>query len=110
MQNCNLPPLNHDNTFEGIQFVLPENALFDLSYATAKMQFRKSVGAPVDLEFRPGMGTMVIEQPYTITIPPQKIELKPGIYLWDLKIRFQDGREKTYVGGKWIINPVITVL
>jgi hypothetical protein len=110
VQNCNLPDLNYDNTFPGIQFVLPENELYDLAYATAKIQFRKSVGSAVEFEFKPGNGSLIIEQPYTITIPEQIVPLKPGIYLWDLKIRFQDQREKTYVGGKWTINPVITSL
>lgn len=108
VQNYNLPDCNSHNTFEGVEFSLPENEIYDLAYATAKIQIKTAVGTLPVKEFKPGDGSLIITQPYTITIPQQLINLQPGVYLWDLKIRFQDQRQKTYIGGKWTIKPVIT--
>lgn len=110
VQNYNLPKCNSFNTFEGVEFTLPDNEIYDLAYAAAKIQIRAAAGGPVLHEFKTGNGSLIITQPYTITIPQQLVPLKPGTYLWDLKIRFQDQRQKTYIGGNWLITPVITQL
>ena len=107
MQNYNLPDVNVDNTFEGVEFVLPADEKFNLTNAFVKLQVRKSPNAPVIKQFTSPSG-LVISLPYTITLPQQLISVPEGSYQWDLKITFADGREKTYVGGNWRINPVIT--
>lgn len=107
MQNYNLPDVNFDNTFEGVEFVLPADEKFNLINASVKLQVRKSPNAPVIKQFVSPSG-LVIALPNTITLPQQIISIPEGGYQWDLKITFADGREKTYVGGNWKINPVIT--
>jgi hypothetical protein len=110
-QTHNLKEYKSHTTFEGIKFTLPEGDLYNLQYAAAIMQVRKSSGTPVMQQFRPGDGTMVINvEQRTITIPPQIIKLAAGTYMWDLRIRFQDQREKIYVEGKWVIQSYISAL
>ncbi|HAQ19610.1 MAG TPA: hypothetical protein DCR40_10325 [Prolixibacteraceae bacterium] len=108
MQNYNLADHNSNNTFEGVEFILPNEDAYSLAYAAVKIQVRASVGSPVLKEFKTSDGTLVINQPWTITVPQQLVKLAPGTYQWDLKIIFIDGRNKTYIGGKWTIKPVIT--
>jgi len=108
IQNYNLPDCLTSNTFEGVEFILPTSDLWNLYYAYAKIQIRQSAGGPVVHEFHPGNGSLIITQPHTITIPPQKIDIRPGTYFWDLRIRFVDHRTKTFIGGKWTILPIIT--
>ncbi len=107
MQNYNLPAVNFDNTFPGVLFVLPTSELYDLTHAYCKIQLRSNYGLAVIKEFTSPFG-LLITLPHTITFPEQSIQIAPGTYKWDLKITFSDGREKTYIGGTWTINPVIT--
>ena len=107
MQNYNLPTVNYDNTFEGVEFTLPSDERYDLTGALVKIQIRVRPGAPIIKEFASPAG-LLITLPHTIIFPQQSIEIPAGYYMWDLKIWFQDGREKTYIGGTWKINAVIT--
>lgn len=110
MQNYDLPDCYSHNTFEGVEFTLPTDDIYNLDYASAKIQVKALVGGPVLHEFKQGNGTLVIQLPHTITLPQQQVKLAPGTYLWDLKIIFSDQRQKTYIGGKWTIKPVITTI
>ena len=104
---CNIPPIKTGTDFDGLEFWLPEEEVLSLAYATAKIQFRTSPGAPVAQEFRPGNGSLVIELPNKIIWPQQKITAKPGIYQWDLKIQFIDRTEIPF-GGRITVLPYIT--
>lgn len=109
-QTYNIPPLKSGTVFEGIRFQLPEEETYNLAYAYAKIQLRKSPGGLVEQEFRPGDGSLIIEAPYDIVWPEQNIKAKPGMYFWDLKIRFADQRIEIPFEGKWQIGTFITVL
>jgi len=104
MQNYNLPAVNRNNTFDGVVFVLPTNAVYDLTGAVIKLHVKIKPEQPIIKQF----SDFNITLPHTIEFPAQVIKIPAGTYLWDLKIVFADGREKTYIGGNWIINPVIT--
>lgn len=45
---------------------------------------------------------------YSYEIKPFVVKIAPETYEYDILISYLDGREKTYIGGKWIIEPVIT--
>ena len=45
---------------------------------------------------------------YSFEMKPFVVKAKPNAYKYDILISFVDGREKTYIGGNWTINPVIT--
>ena len=107
MQNYNLPSVNYDNTFKGVKFVLPNDIRYDLTGATVKIYVRKTVDSPVIFKFEVP-GGIEVTLPYTITLKPTVVDIAPGLYKWDLKIVFANQVEKTYIGGNWLINPVIT--
>lgn len=107
MQNYNLPSVNQGNTFGGVEFQLPDEPQFNLLGASIKIQVRKTSSAAVVEEFiNPGQITIVL--PATIRLNARVINIPGGVYKWDMKITFQDTREKTYIGGEWVINNVIT--
>ena len=106
----NLPEVTTGSDLEeDLLFRLPADPQFDLAYATAKIQFRKSPGDPFAQEFKPGNGTLVIEPPYAIRWPAQKITAKPGIYQWQLRIRFTD-RDEFPWGGTITVKTAITTI
>lgn len=107
MQNYNLPTVNFDNTFEGVEFTLPTDARYDLTNAVVKLQVRANPGTALIKEFASPTG-LLITLPHTIIFREHSVAIAAGTYKWDLKIWFQDGREKTFIGGTWQINPVIT--
>lgn len=107
MQNYNLPDVNFDNTFDGVEFTLPSKVVYDLTEATAKIQLRLNPNTPIIKEFISPF-KLLISLPYTVIFPQQIIDIPAGEYKWDLKIFFADGREKTYIGGTWKIKSVIT--
>lgn len=109
MHNYDLPEVNHENTFVGTQFILPEITKYDLAGAKIKLQARKQEGTPVIHEMSTENGLIVIAEPYTFTLQPHVVKIKSGKYSYDIKIWFADGREKTYIGGYWSINTVITL-
>lgn len=107
IQTYNLPDCNSGNTFAGVTFILPTDEKYDLTDATVKIQIRKGSDSSVIKEFK-SPTTLLVELPHTIIFPEQLITIGAGTYFWDLKIVFADGRQKTYIGGQWKINPVIT--
>ncbi len=108
MQNYNLPTVNHGNTFGGVNFTLPTDPLYDLTGATIKIQVRKNFNHEIVKEYAAGTG-LTITLPHTIEFAPHIVTLPAAVYKWDLKIVFADGRAKTYIGGEWTVNAVITL-
>lgn len=107
-QKFDLPACKTGTTFKGFYFDLPAEDIYNLAYAAVIMQVRKGPGEPLVHEFKPGNGTLVIEQPYRIVIPSQLISIKPGTYHYDMRIRFADQRNNIYVEGIWPILSVIS--
>jgi hypothetical protein len=107
MNNYDLPSVNQGNTFEGVDFILPTDSHYELDNAIAKIHIRNSpVNALVKEFISPN--TLIITLPHKITLPTQIIDIPAGTYKYDLQITFSDGRVKTFIGGSWVINPVIT--
>jgi hypothetical protein len=109
-QIFNFPVLKSGTVFEGIRFQLPEEEVYNLTGGTAKIQLRKSPGGLIEQEFKLSDGSLIIETPYDIVLPEQNIRAKPGVFFWDLKIRFADGRVEIPFAGKWTIETYITQL
>lgn len=109
IQNYNLPTQNSLNTFNGVNFTLPTGDSFDLTGSFIKIDFvTPSTSTKPLLTMTTLNGKITINSLYEFSIAEQKILLPKGTYYWDCKIRFADGREKTYIGGNWIIEDVIT--
>ena len=103
MQNYNLKPVNSGNTYKGAKFTLPSEQTYSLTGATILMQVRDEFDTPVVATF-----TLTKLSEYQFSIPPQVINIKAGTYNYDILIIFADGRKKTYIGGEWTIEPVVT--
>lgn len=108
VQEYNIPRHNTKTTFSGVIFNLPAQLNYDLTGASARIDFIKKGTKPVALRLKTSNNTLEISLQYSIVIPETYITLQPGVYKWDLKITFSDGRIKTYIGGEWIIDDVIT--
>lgn len=110
MQNYNLPAVNRGNTSTPVSFILPTNELYDLTGAVARIQVRRHANHELVQEYSSEgeNPTLNIEQPHTITLPASLVTLPNGTYKWDLMITFADERVKTYIGGDWVVNAVIT--
>lgn len=108
MQNYNLPSVNRGNTFGGVEFQLPAGQQFDLEGAAVKIQVRKTTNATVVKELASPADITIIP-PSVIRLNEHLVDIPSGVYKWDMKITFSDTREKTYIGGDWVINPVITL-
>ncbi len=118
MQNYDLPDANTGNTFNGAVFtfadieLIPEPEFFQgQPFDTAELSVSPGFGLEPVLQLSSERESLRIEtgRVSSITITPFLVALPPGLYHWDLKITFADGRIKTYIGGKWRINPIITV-
>lgn len=110
MQNHDLISINQGNTYPGAQFTLPSVPSCSLTGAAIKMQVRTSPGGRIALELSNETGGKInIISQYVFAITAHTINITPGNYYYDIKITFSDGREKTWIGGNWIINPVITL-
>ena len=105
----NIPELTTGSDLEEVVFNFPQESEFDLTYATAKIQFRKSPGAPVMQEFKPGNGSLIIEPPYTIRWPQQEVTAKPDLYQWQLRIRYTN-RDEFPWGGVIPVKPALTII
>lgn len=108
MQNYNLPTVPTNNTFNGVKFTLPEQDAFNLTGAKITLQVRTQPDWTISETMSLENEKILRETDYRFVIAPQIINLKPGTYKYDILIEFQDGRKKTYIGGQWIIEPVIT--
>ena len=101
--NYNLQSVLYGNTFLGVRFQLPSEPSYSLIGATATMQVRKTADSPALATYE-----LIHINEFTISLEPFVVKLKAGTYYYDVLISFLDGREKTWVGGSWIIEPVIT--
>jgi len=101
--NYNLQTVLYGNDFLGVRFQLPIEPSYSLIGAIAKMQVRKSESSPAVATF-----TLAHMDEFTLELSPFIVNIKAGTYYYDVLISFLDGREKTWVGGSWIIEPVIT--
>ena len=108
MQNYNLPDANTNNTFNGAVFTFP-GMEFARNSDVANIDIAPGFGLAPVLQLSTQSGSLEIDPANAINIVPFLVALPPGLYHWDLKITFADGRIKTYIGGKWRINPIITV-
>lgn len=101
--NYNLKSVTYGNTFLGVRFNLPSQSNCSLTGAIVTMQLRLSPdSAAVATYVLPHIGE------YSFQILPFVVKLKPATYYYDILISFADGREKTWIGGTWIIEPAIT--
>ncbi len=103
IQNYDLVPTLYGNTFMGVRFNLPQTSGYSLIGATVTMQIRTSPEAVAVATYAlPHIGE------YSFELEPFVVKLKPATYEYDILISFPDEREKTWIGGHWTINPVIT--
>jgi len=101
--NYNLQTVLYGNTFLGVRFQLPAEPSYSLIGATATMQVRKTAKSAALATYE-----LTHIDEFTIELSPLVVEIADGTYLYDVLIVFADGRRKTWVGGSWIIEPVIT--
>jgi len=109
IQNYNFDTAYKGNTYDGVSFTLPSQNDFDLTGASIYMQLRKSAVDIVVAEFSTANSKLVVVSQYVFSLPSQIIDLEVGTYKYDILIIFTDGRRETYIGGQWIIQPLITV-
>ena len=112
MENYKIKPVNAGNTFPGVRINLPNRDNFSLLGAKIIMQVRQKPGQTLitTLSNAEGNGKIAIVGEYSFEIVPHTVTMKPDTYMYDILIIFADGRRKTYVGGSWTINKVITVV
>ena len=108
MQNYNLPAVAYGNTFNGVKFTLPTADSFNLTDAKITMQVRVQPNWAVVDTMTLENGKITLETNYKFVIAPFVVVLPPATYQYDILIDFSDGRKKTYIGGQWVITPVIT--
>ena len=108
MQDHNLQPARQGNTYPGARFTLPTNSIYSLVGALIEMKIRLSPDSAVRDFLTTENTRLSITGDYTFEIPAQIIDIPHALYQYDIKITFADLREKTYIGGYWKIEPVIT--
>lgn len=108
IQAYNIQRQNTRSTFNGVKFLLPFDAEFDLTGAVVRINFERKGKNITELSMSTTNGKISLELPYTIVLNEQKILLPAATYEWDCKIIFANGIEKTYIGGEWIIDDIIT--
>lgn len=108
IQNYDFEDAIHGNTYEGVVFTLPEGEKFLLDGASIYMQVRKKTGGNLIAEFSTQNNKMEILSDYSFSFKSQVIDLVADTYYYDILIVFADGRCETYIGGKWVIQAVIT--
>jgi len=101
--NYDLKSVTYGNTFLGVRFNLPHQSNCSLIGAIVTMQIRTSPDTAA-------VATYVLPHidEYSFQILPFVVKIKAGTYDYDILISFPDGREKTWVGGTWLIEPAIT--
>ena len=99
--NYNLETVLYGNTFLGVRFQTPITQ--PLTGAIATMQVRLAPESPAVATY-----TLAHIDNFTISLEPFVVKIKAGTYYYDVLISFPDGRSKTWVGGSWTIEPVIT--
>jgi hypothetical protein len=108
----NIPCHRRGDTWAGISSItiLVNGVPVNLQNASAKIEFRSNVDAPVALTLSTTDGSILISQPLNgkIQIPPRLIEIPYGKYYYDLQVTFPNGTIKTYMSGTWEIAFDIT--
>lgn len=107
-----IPTAKRGDTWDGINSIcisvngVPAN----LTGASIKAEFRKSIDSPVALTLSTDNGGIVVINPTggLIQFPPKLIEIPFGTYMYDLQVTYANGVVKTYFSGTWIITPDIT--
>ena len=99
--NYNLETVLYGNTFLGVRFQTPITQ--PLTGSVATMQVRTAENSPAVATY-----TLAHIDEFTISLEPFVVKIKAGTYYYDVLISFPDGRQKTWVGGTWTIEPVIT--
>lgn len=108
VQNYDFDDAIHGNTYESVIFNLPQEPGFNLSGSKIYMQLKKKPGQVVAAEFSTQNNKIELTGNYTFSFIAQVIEVIADTYFYDILIIFEDGRRKTYIGGKWTIQPAVT--
>ena len=109
MKNFDLPTINSRNTFNRLMFTLPSRSSYLLTGATIVMQIRAEVGAKaVDTYSTIPNGHITIVGEYSFEIEEHVVYISPDIYYYDILIIFDNGKRKAWIGGKWMIDQIIT--
>ena len=103
MEIYDIKPVKYGNTFKGLKIHLPQDPNYSLIGADAVIQLRLSPDSPAVATYE-----LINIGEWDLLFAPFVVKIKAQTYAWDLLISFADGREKTYIGGSWIIEPVIT--
>lgn len=112
MKIYDIPKHKRGDTWVGINNIViaTNGAPVDLTGATIRMDFRKSIDSPAALTLSTSNNSIIITQPTqgAFTIPPRIIEIPFGIYLYDLQVTYPNGVVLTYIEGTWEIVADIT--
>lgn len=110
MKNFDLPTINSRNTFNRLMFTLPSRSSYLLTGATIVMQIRSDYGTKAVANYSSDKtdGHIHIINANSFEIEPHTVLLPPDIYSYDIVIIFADGRKKTYIGGTWMIDRIIS--
>ncbi len=108
IQNYDFDNAIQGNTYQGVIFSLPREAMFSLTGARIYMQLRKKPGQAIAAEFSTENQKMEINNDYSFSLVAQIIDVVPDTYDYDILIVFADLRRETFIGGRWTIQPCIT--
>ena len=112
MKLYTIPAHRRGDTWDGIYSItLSINGTpINLTNCVISMELRESPDAPSALKFSTANNTIVILNALggIIQIPPRKIEIPPGRYIYDLQIDFPNQQTKTYMSGSWEITFDVT--
>ena len=99
------------DTFTGVQFQIIVNAEpLDLTDATIKASFAKSGLGEVVFSWDTTAGQIVITNPTEGRFKFSRIRINnpAGLYDYDIQITLASGVVKTYIQGKFTLNPDVT--
>lgn len=112
MKVYTIPAHKRGDTWDGFHTItLSQNGIpVDLTNSVISMELRHQPDSPLALRFSTTDSTIVILNPTggIIQIPPRKIEIPPGNYVYDLQIDFPNQQTKTYMTGTWEITFDVT--
>lgn len=107
-----IPAAKRGDTWDGINSIAiaVNGAPINLTNAIVKMEFRQSIDSPVTLTLSTSTSSILITNALSgvIQIPPKKVEMPFGDYMYDLQVTYPTGVVKTYMSGTWEITPDIT--
>ncbi len=107
-----IPAHRRGDTWDGVNSIIinVNGVPINLTDAVIKIDFRQSLDSPVVLTLSTNDGTIEVIKLLegSIRIPPKKIEIPFGKYMYDLQVTYPNGVIKTYMEGTWEIKPDIT--